>query len=59
MELAFNYAQLYGLTSEYKYSYSSYYSGETGACTYDQVKPSAEVELDGYIKLPINDLDAL
>jgi len=31
-EMAFTYVQLYGITSEYKYSYSSYYSGDTGAC---------------------------
>ena len=58
-ELAFNYVQLYGITSEYKYSYSSYYSGDSGACTYDSVKPSAEVESDGYIRLPANDYHAL
>jgi cathepsin L len=58
-ELAFSYVQLYGLTSEYKYSYQSYYSGETGACQYEELLPSAEVEADGYIRLPLNDYDAL
>lgn len=50
---------MYGLTSEYKYSYQSYYSGETGACQYDSIKPTAEVSLDGYIRLPSNDYDSL
>jgi len=58
-ELAFNYVQLYGITSEYKYAYSSYYSGATGACQYDELRPTSEVEVDGYIKLPVNDYDAL
>lgn len=34
-ELAFSYVSFYGLTSEYKYSYSSYYSGDSGECTHD------------------------
>jgi hypothetical protein len=42
------------MTSEYKYSYSSYY-GDSGICSYDAVKPTIEVEVDGYIKLPAND----
>jgi cathepsin L len=46
------------MTSEYKYSYSSYY-GDSGKCTYDDVKPTAEVELDGYVKLPANDYNSL
>ena len=54
-ELAFNYVQLYGLTSEYKYSYSSYYSGDSGICSFNDVKPTPEVELDGYIRVPVND----
>jgi len=58
-ELAFNYVQLYGLTSEYKYSYSSYYTGDSGVCTYDSVLPTAEVKVDGYIRLPENDPKAL
>jgi len=45
---------LYGLTSEFKYPYSSYYTGDSGACSYDAVKPTAEVEVDGYMKLPVN-----
>jgi len=58
-ELAFNYAQIYGMTSEYKMPYTSYYSGNSHECDYDTVKPSSEVEVDGYIRLPMNDLDAL
>jgi cathepsin L len=49
---------LYGLTSEYKYAYSSYY-GDSGTCTWDSVKPTVEVELDGYVKLPANDYNSL
>jgi len=51
--------QLYGLTSEFKYPYQAYYSGVTGDCLYDEIKPTAEVELDGYIKLAANDYDSL
>jgi len=58
-ELAFNYVQLYGITSEYKYSYSSYFTGDSGVCSYDEVKPTSEVEVDGYIKLLANDYDSL
>jgi len=49
---------LYGLTSEYKYAYSSYY-GDNGVCSWDTVKPTVEVELDGYLKLPANDYNSL
>jgi cathepsin L len=31
----------------------------TGSCSIDSLKPTAEVELDGYIKLPANDYDSL
>lgn len=58
-ELAFSYVQIYGITSEYKYSYSSYYTGDTGACTYDAVRPTTEVEVDGYLRVPSNDYDSL
>jgi len=49
---------LYGITSEYRYSYSSYY-GDTGACTYADVLPPAEVKLDGYLKLAENEYEPL
>ncbi|KAL4453930.1 hypothetical protein ABPG74_003813 [Tetrahymena malaccensis] len=58
-ELAFNYVQLYGLTSEFKYPYQSYFSGITGNCTYDQSTTTPEVTLDGYVKLQANDYNAL
>jgi len=51
-ELAFSYVQLYGLSSEFKYPYTSYYSGDSGTCTFGEVKQSAEVAVDGYIRLP-------
>jgi len=58
-ELAFNYVQLYGISSEFKYPYEAYYSGETGECEYNAVRPTSEVDLDGYIKLPANDYNSL
>ncbi|KAL4440956.1 hypothetical protein ABPG74_009369 [Tetrahymena malaccensis] len=58
-ELAFNYVQLYGLTSEFKYPYQSYVSGVTGNCTFDSTKQTPEVALDGYVKLQANDYDAV
>jgi len=54
-ELAFGYVQLYGLTSEYKYGYNSYYTGNASQCDYNQFKHTPEVALDGYVKLPAND----
>lgn len=42
-----------GLTSEFKYPYDSYF-GETGKCTFNETLHTPEVELDGYIRLPIN-----
>ncbi|KAL4497813.1 hypothetical protein ABPG72_000568 [Tetrahymena utriculariae] len=58
-ELAFTYLQLYGLTSEFKYPYQSYFSGITRNCTYDQSVTTPEVTLDGYVKLQANDYNAL
>jgi len=58
-ELAFSYVQLFGLTSEWKYSYSSYYSGDSGTCKNEELKPTSEVTVDGYVRLPVNSLDAL
>lgn len=57
--MAFNYVQLYGLTSEFKYPYTSYVSGITNDCTFDTKTTSPEVALDGYVKLQANDYEAL
>ncbi|EAR99302.3 papain family cysteine protease (macronuclear) [Tetrahymena thermophila SB210] len=57
-ELAYNYVQLFGLTSEYKYSYSSY-QGQTGNCTFDPTQQPIEVTIDGYLKVPENDYASL
>ncbi|KAL4464826.1 hypothetical protein ABPG74_011387 [Tetrahymena malaccensis] len=53
-ELAFSYVQLFGLTSDYKYSYSSYQGVEEGSCSFNPDKQSVEVMLDGYLKLTSN-----
>ena len=59
-ELAFNYVQLYGMTSEYKYSYSSYFSGNAApSCQYNQTLQTPEVTLDGYVKLPSNNYEGI
>lgn len=52
-ELGFGYTQIYGLTSEYKYSYGSY-QGQTNNCTFNHTQQSIEVTVDGYFKLPEN-----
>jgi cathepsin L len=57
-EIAFNYVQLYGLTSESAYPYSSG-KGVTGTCSFDGTKTPAEVSVDGYVKLPSNDYNSL
>jgi cathepsin L len=52
-ELGFGYTQTFGLTSEYKYSYSSY-QGVATECAFNHTKQTVEVTVDGYAKLPEN-----
>ncbi len=42
------------MTSEYKYSYTSYFTGDSGQCAYNQFKQTPEITVDGYVKLPAN-----
>lgn len=51
MELAFNYAQLFGIASEE----STPYVGKDQKCTFDGVNVKAEVQIDGYERLISND----
>lgn len=57
-EIAFNYVQLFGLTSEYKYSYNSY-QGDSLTCEFNPATQPIEVTINGYVKLPENDYNAL
>jgi len=52
-EVAYNYIQLYGMTSEWMYSYSSYH-GETGQCSFNGTTTASVVTIDGYRKIPSN-----
>jgi hypothetical protein len=51
VELAFNYAQLFGIASEE----STPYVGKDQKCTFDGVNVKAEVQIDGYERLISND----
>ncbi len=53
-ELVFNYVQLFGLTSEYKYPYTSYQGKSNNKCAFDTKVTTPEVTVDGYVKLPEN-----
>jgi C1A family cysteine protease len=48
-----NYSKSAGITTETDYPYTA----ETGTCQPDKIKPVATI--DGYVKLPTNDYDAL
>lgn len=56
--MAFSYTTLYGLTSEYKYSYSAYF-GVSGTCKFDPKKQTPEVINQGYANVEVNDQHAL
>ena len=54
-QLAYSYIQLFGLTTEKEYPYTSGYYGQTEDCEYDlkKMKPFATVR--GFESLPRND----
>ncbi|EGR33569.1 papain family cysteine protease, putative [Ichthyophthirius multifiliis] len=55
-ELVFNYVQLYDLTSESKYLYTSYQEQQS-SCSQNSNATNPEVTLDSYIKLPQNSFE--
>ncbi len=56
-QLAFTYAQLYGVTTDSNYPYVSGNTGVTGDCTYDASNPTAYVR--GWELLPRNNYQAV
>lgn len=59
-EVAFNYVQLYGMTTEWQMPYTSY-SGANGKCLYNITADlkQQEITISGYQKLPPNDYNAV
>jgi len=59
-EVAFNYIQQYGMTSEWMMPYTSYY-GDDGKCGWNETKVPSQgiVTISGYRKLPSNDYAAV
>lgn len=57
-EVAYQYIQLYGMTTEWKVPYTSYF-GTSDACSFNASRTPAVVEISGYQKLPVNDYEAV
>ncbi|KAL4491454.1 hypothetical protein ABPG72_008110 [Tetrahymena utriculariae] len=57
-DLAFEYISKYGITSEFKYGYKSYFN-DTYECKFDPLKQSPEVFNQGFAKITPNDQQAL
>jgi len=55
-EVAYNYIQLYGMTTEWQMPYTSYHGGNA-KCEYNT--SSSVVTISGYKKLPSNDYNAI
>lgn len=53
-DLPYEYVAKYGITSEFKYSYSAYF-GNASKCTYNTKTKTIEVSIEGYTKLLKND----
>lgn len=58
-EVAFQYAQLYGMTTEWMFPYTSYFGGDAPVCNMNMSKVPAVAEITGYQKLPVNDYEAV
>eukprot|EP00442_Polarella_glacialis_P035962 CAMPEP_0115123794 /NCGR_PEP_ID=MMETSP0227-20121206/47796_1 /TAXON_ID=89957 /ORGANISM="Polarella glacialis, Strain CCMP 1383" /LENGTH=395 /DNA_ID=CAMNT_0002526317 /DNA_START=35 /DNA_END=1222 /DNA_ORIENTATION=+ len=57
-EVAFEYVQLYGMTTEWMLPYTSYF-GKSDACSLHSTQTPAVIEISGYQKLPPNDYHAV
>jgi len=57
-QVAFEYVQLFGMTTEWMYPYTSYY-GEASACVSNQTLAKPVLQISGYQKLPPNDYEAV
>eukprot|EP00747_Dinoflagellata_sp_TGD_P179457 gnl/TRDRNA2_/TRDRNA2_30284_c0_seq1.p1 gnl/TRDRNA2_/TRDRNA2_30284_c0~~gnl/TRDRNA2_/TRDRNA2_30284_c0_seq1.p1 ORF type:complete len:378 (-),score=64.69 gnl/TRDRNA2_/TRDRNA2_30284_c0_seq1:46-1179(-) len=57
-EVAYEYIQLYGMTSEWMMPYTSYF-GDSSTCNFNRTRTPAKVSISGYKKLPPNDYDAV
>lgn len=59
-EVAFNYIQLYGFTTEWMFPYTSYFGSKAdNQCDWNSSKAKPVVTISGYQKLPSNDNDAV
>jgi len=58
-EVGFEYIQLFGMTTEWMYPYTSYHSGQPSACVSNQTLARPVVQISGYQKLPPNDYEAV
>lgn len=54
-QLAYSYVQLFGLTTDKEYIYSSGYYGDTDPCEFDPDKMTTYATLRGFESLPKND----
>jgi len=57
-EVAFDYVQLYGMTTEWMLPYTAYH-GDTGTCGFNRTTTPSSVKITGYTKLPSNDYAAV
>lgn len=57
-EVAFQYAQLYGMTTEWMMPYTSYF-GKSETCAMNSTQTRAVIQISGYQKLPSNDYQAV
>eukprot|EP00929_Paragymnodinium_shiwhaense_P009409 TRINITY_DN11357_c0_g1_i2.p1 TRINITY_DN11357_c0_g1~~TRINITY_DN11357_c0_g1_i2.p1 ORF type:complete len:310 (-),score=43.11 TRINITY_DN11357_c0_g1_i2:595-1524(-) len=57
-EVAFNYIQQFGMTTEWMMPYTSYYNQQS-SCRFNLTHTPSSVRISGYEKLPTNDYDAI
>lgn len=60
-EVAYDYIQLFGMTSEWMHPYTSYFGGKPAGskCDWNSTKAASIVQISGYKKLPPNDYPAI
>jgi len=58
-EVAYGYVQLYGMTTEWRFPYTSYSGTSASTCQWNATAAPSVVQITGYQKLPPNDYAAV